>query len=73
MRTTVDVDEEVLAAARTLAAEKKVSLGAALSELARRGLAPRSPIRRRGIPTFEVGEHAAVITPEMVRAANEES
>ena len=38
MRTTLDLDDVVLAAARSLARARGVSLGAAVSELARRGL-----------------------------------
>ena len=38
MRTTVTIDDDVLAGARALAERNQVSLGSALSELARRGL-----------------------------------
>ena len=38
MRTTVTIDDDVLAVARALAERKGSSLGGALSELARRGL-----------------------------------
>lgn len=38
MRTTLDIDDTVLAAARALASSSRTSLGAAVSELARRGL-----------------------------------
>jgi hypothetical protein len=72
VRTTVDIDEAVLQAARTLAKERRVSLGAALTELARRGLADREPTLLAGVPSFSVGEGAMPITPEMVREANEE-
>ena len=37
MRTTLNIDDDVLAAARELAERSGSSLGAALSELARRG------------------------------------
>ena len=72
MRTTVDIDDAVLLAARTLANERGISLGAALSDLARRGLAAREPTLLAGIPSFSIGQDAAPITPEMVREANEE-
>ena len=39
MRTTLDIDEDVLQAARGLARREHKSIGALLSELARRGLA----------------------------------
>ena len=37
MRTTVTIDDDVLAVARALAERKGYSIGSALSELARRG------------------------------------
>ena len=40
MRTTLEIDDAVLAAAKALAKDSHSSVGAALSELARRGLAP---------------------------------
>ncbi|MGI9018562.1 MAG: antitoxin [Euzebya sp.] len=72
MRTTLDIADDVLAAARTLAAERRVSIGAALSDIARRGLRDQA-IRRAGfLPTFGVDPGSAPITPEMVREANED-
>ncbi len=38
MRTTLDLDPDVLAAARELAARRRVSIGRVLSELARQAL-----------------------------------
>lgn len=72
MRTTVDLDDDVMAATRTLAAEKGLSLGAALSELARRGLRGGSAVSDEDLPVFRVPADAAPITPEMVRQANED-
>ena len=70
MRTTVTIDDDVLRAARTLAASRGVSLGAALSELARRGLKPSATHRYRGdFPVFEVREEAAVFGPDEVGTA----
>ena len=40
MRTTLQLDEDVLAAARALAARQGRTLGEVVSELARKGLAP---------------------------------
>ncbi|MDY7104624.1 MAG: antitoxin [Actinomycetota bacterium] len=71
MRTTIDIADDVLAAARTLAAERNISLGAAMSDLARRGL--RAGTTSDGeLPVFEVGADAPPITPEMVDAALDE-
>lgn len=65
----MDVADDVLAAARTLAAERGMSLGAALSELARRGLRPRSESGAHGLPVFDVDPGAAPITATMVDEA----
>lgn len=55
MRTTLDVENDVLDAARALAVARGVSVGAALSELARRGVAARTPLStRNGFPVFQV-------------------
>ena len=70
MRTTLDIDDEILAAARALSAESGISVGAAVSELARRGLRPR--IVDNGFPTFEVSEDTPPMTPATVREALDE-
>ena len=72
MRTTLDVDDDVLAAARTLASERGVSIGRALSELARQGLRPAKPTRKGSLPVFDVPDDASPITPDMVRDALDE-
>lgn len=65
MRTTLDLDEAVLAAARAKARAEGISVGRAVSVLALRGLRPSPTSRRRGFPTFaDVPGH--VITDELV-------
>lgn len=71
MRTTVDIDDGVLAAARAIAATEKRSLGAVLSDLARRALQP-DPTSSGDFPVFDVAEDAPPLTPELVRRALEE-
>ncbi len=73
MRTTLNVDNDVLAYARAFAVERGISVGAALSELARRGSRPQPVAGHRPIPGFVVEHDSPPITPEMVRAANEDS
>ena len=73
MRTTLNVDDDVLASARALAQERGISVGAALSDLARRGARPRSVARGGPIPGFVVDRDSPPITPEIVRAAHEDS
>jgi hypothetical protein len=72
MRTTVQIDDDVLQAARSLAKLSHRALGEVLSDLARRGLTPRRPVKSRsGFPTFDVPRNARPITFEMVKKANE--
>jgi len=73
MRTTLNLDPNVLRAARHLARERGQSLGDVVSELARRGLEPRGEVRYRGdFPVFQVREDAPPLTPEMVDEALDE-
>ena len=51
MRTTLDLDADVLQAAKELAAARGSTAGKVLSELARKGLAsPRAAKVRNGVP-----------------------
>jgi hypothetical protein len=70
MRTTLDVETDVLDAVRALAAARGVSMGAALSELARRGVAARTPLSaRNGFPVFQMPAGAPGFGPDEVAAA----
>lgn len=66
MRTTLEIDDTVLAAARALARSEGISLGAAVSQLARRGLEASAAVVADGFPVFEAGDDAPVITLELV-------
>lgn len=72
MRTTLDLDDDVMAAARELAAEERRSLGAVISELARRGLTPARVEVQDGLPVIRVPAGSPPITPEMVKRALDE-
>ena len=72
MRTTLDIDEDVLRAAKSIARAREASLGRVVSELARKGLTPRTAASRRGFPVFRVARDAPPITEDMVRRAEEE-
>jgi hypothetical protein len=51
MRTTIDLDDDVLQAAKELAAARKSTAGKVLSELARKALEPARRVRvRNGVP-----------------------
>lgn len=53
MRTTLDIDDDVLQAAKELGALQGKTAGQVVSELARKGLAPAAPRRdRNGVPVL---------------------
>lgn len=72
MRTTLDIDEDVLRAAKSIARAQESSLGRVVSELARKGLAPGASASNRGFPVFRVAPNAPPITEDMVRRAQVE-
>jgi hypothetical protein len=73
MRTTLDIDDDVVTAARELAAIERRSLGSVISELARRGLTPAAvESDEDGLPVIRVPAGTPPITPEIVRRALDE-
>ncbi|HEV3322283.1 MAG TPA: hypothetical protein VG147_08860 [Solirubrobacteraceae bacterium] len=72
MRTTLEIDDDVVAAARELAACERRSLGSVISDLARQGLTPARVEAEDGMPVIRVPAGAPPITPEMVRRALDE-
>jgi hypothetical protein len=53
MRTTLDLDDDLLELARQLALQRKSSIGQVISDLARKSLNPKVPTRvRNGVPVF---------------------
>lgn len=70
MRTTLNIDDDVLSVARAIAAQTGQSLGKALSEMARRSLPRRLEIDEKdGIPHFRVPPGTPPITDEDVKKA----
>lgn len=75
MRTTLAIDDDVLAAAKHLAERQSKTLGEVISTLARNGLQPRSrsaPTVRNGIPLLPTRQGAAPVTLEMVNQLRDE-
>lgn len=68
MRTTLNIDDDLLLAAKSLAEAKSTSIGAVISELVRRGL-ERTVVRsnKYGFPVFSVPADAQPITLEHVK------
>lgn len=70
MRTTLEIDDDVMQTAREIAHLKRQGVGRAISDLARRGLVPEvSPLveLQDGIPVWVHGPGAIAVTTEMVR------
>lgn len=72
MRTTLDIEDDVITAARALAASEGSSLGRVVSRLARRGLAAASRVNDAGLPAFVVPQDAPPLTLDLVRRALDE-
>ena len=67
MRTTLDLDEDVLLAAKELARRQRVSLGKVLSDLARHAVARQEgAATRNGVPLFPRRPESRVVTLELV-------
>lgn len=66
MRTTVDLDDDMLAVARVRARENGVSLGVSISEMMRKGL--EVPVRESisGFPVFQPPPGAPTVTDDLV-------
>ena len=68
MRTTITIDDDLLAAAKALARTQSVSVGTVISELARKGLKPSVRTRRKSnFPVFYVASSARPITLDDVK------
>ncbi len=73
MRTTLAIDDDVLAAARDLASRQRRTMGEVISGLARQGLRPQTPpASRGGLATIPLREDARPVTLEMVNRLRDE-
>jgi hypothetical protein len=74
MRTTLDIDDDVLSAAKDLAASQKTTAGKVISDLARKALTKPSarpgPEYHNGLRLMPPAE--GVVTPEMINRLSEE-
>ncbi len=74
MRTTVDLEADVLMAAKELARQQGVTVGKIVSDLVRQALTHRLPGEmRQGIPLFPVQLHAGIVTPELVNQLRDDT
>ena len=75
MRTTLDIESDVLRAAKEIAVKEKSTAGAIISQLARKGLAARNTVSsrsklRNGVPMLP--KRGEIVTLEHVRRIMEE-
>jgi hypothetical protein len=70
MRTTLDIDDAVLAAAKEIARSRGETTGTVISELARKGLQPDRRARQHptSFPVFDVPADAEALTCQSVEA-----
>lgn len=74
MRTTLNLDPQLISTAKRLAAARSVALGDIISELANKGLEAQSQTHRKnsvkrksGFPVFNSVKGAAMIGPDDVK------
>jgi hypothetical protein len=74
MRTTLDIDEDVLQTAKEIAARRKTSAGRVISELVRSALTPRERVsrKRNGVPVLPRRKGAGLVTLEIVNRLRDE-
>jgi hypothetical protein len=74
VRTTVDIDDDVLLAAKEIARRRKVAVGTVLSDWARAALTRRDHVQVvRGVPQFDVQPDARPVTLELVNRLRDEN
>jgi hypothetical protein len=74
MRTTVRIDDDLLAVAKSLASQQDAPLGQVISDLMRQGIRSMStiPPSDDGFPVFQIPESARPISLSTVKMAEEE-
>jgi len=74
MRTTLAIDDDVLSAAKEMAAIENKSIGEVISSLARRALSPAETKAktRNGVPLLKLRKGAPRVTSELVHRLREE-
>jgi hypothetical protein len=73
MRTTLDIEDDVLLAVKQLARQRHEPAGRLVSELVRKTLLPKVKGRERnGVPLFPVKPGSRVVTMDLVNRLRDE-
>ena len=73
MRTTLDLDDDVLAVAKQLATQRNTTAGRVISDLVRQALRPRSaPKLRNGVPLFTPKRGVKMPSLELINRLRDE-
>ena len=74
VRTTLEIDDDVLLAVKEIAQANDLTAGKVLSGLARKGLerSQRTPKVRNGVPLLERSPGAPVLTLDLIKQLSED-
>jgi hypothetical protein len=74
VRTTLDIDEDVLNAAKELAVKRGTTAGRVFSELARSALTPRGEVlrKRNGVPILPMRKKRGIVTSDIANRLRDE-
>jgi hypothetical protein len=74
VRTTIDLEGDVLLAAKEIARQRGITVGKVISELARQAMTrPAGAPMRAGIPQFPLQPDAGPVTLELVNRLRDEA
>ncbi len=73
MRTTLDIDDDILLAVKEIARKRGTTMGKVLSDMIRQVLTRQTEAAtRHGVPLFPVQPDAGVVTLELVNQLRDE-
>jgi hypothetical protein len=74
MRTTLDIEEDILLAAKEIARQRGVTIGKVLSDLARQAMTRQvASITRNDLPLFPIQPGAGIVTLDLVNQLRDET
>ena len=74
LRTTLDIEDDVMLAVKQLSRQRHETAGRLVSELVRKALLPKTRGRERnGVPLFPIKPGSAVVTLDLVNRLRDEA